>query len=52
MSFLALGYKAKKIAGLIAAGKLTDVESVIAKAKDMQLAETYGLTQDAEKLDQ
>lgn len=52
MSFLALGYKAKKIAGLIAAGKLTTVESVIAKAKDMQLAETYGLTQDPEKLDQ
>lgn len=51
MSLMAFGYKVKKITALITAGTLSGLESVIAQAKEMNLAESYGLTQDTEKLD-
>lgn len=40
---MAFGYKVKKITALITAGTLSGLESVIAKAKEMNLAESYGL---------
>lgn len=51
MSLMAFGYKIKKITALITAGTLSGLESVIAQAKEMNLAESYGLTQNTEKLD-
>lgn len=49
MSLMAVGYKIKKIFSLIDKGELLDLESVVKKAKEMELAFSFGIDDNNEK---
>ena len=49
MSLMAVGYKIKKIFSLIESGELLDLESVVKKAKEMELAFSFGIEDNSKK---
>lgn len=49
MSLMAVGYKVKKIFSLIESGELLDLESVVKKAKELEVAVSFGLEDNSKK---
>ena len=49
MSLMAVGYKIKKIFSLIESGELLDLESVIKKAKELEIAFSFGIEDNSKK---
>lgn len=49
MSLMAVGYKVKKIFSLIESGELLDLESVIKKAKELEIAFSFGIEDNSKK---